>query len=96
MKTEITNKTYCIITNYGNKLYITEEQYNNISKNFGEMEHIEIAGQGIVNKKYIVMIAKASEIKKDDRERKGEWKCQYGHWHKRGEKCGHAEGAKYI
>ena len=92
---EITNKTYCIITNYGNKLYITEEQYQNIFKNFDNVESIKIKNQGIINKKYIVMIARASEIEEDDKKRNGMWKCEYNYWHPKGEQCGHGEMIKY-
>lgn len=86
---EITDKTYCIITNYGNKLYITEEQYRQIYNNFDKLESIKIKNQGIINKKYVVMIAKASEIIEEDKKRQGMWKCRYGYWHKKGEECGH-------
>ncbi len=96
MKTEITDKTYIILTNYGNKIYITEEQYNNIYSNFDNIESVKIKNQAIINKKYIVMIARADEIEINEKEHKGMWQCDYGEWHKRGEKCGHAEGAKYI
>ncbi|NCU32532.1 MAG: hypothetical protein EOM23_06290 [Candidatus Moranbacteria bacterium] len=29
----------------------------------------------------------AREKSKD--EHKGQWKCEYGHWHKKGQECGH-------
>lgn len=35
------------------------------------------------------------DIKKEKEDNKGKWKCEYGHWHERGQECGHALAKTY-
>lgn len=95
MKKEITDKVFVVMLKGGYKCYLNERQK-------------DVIGEGIILKKTFVkvdnflfktedisFVLPASEIEREDKVKKGDYKCDYGFWHTKNEACGHGEIEKY-
>lgn len=74
----------------GYKIWITDEQAEQIKKaidNGYDREVIDIAGR-LIPTRYLTLL-KAEDNNLLEREKKGDWKCDAGYWHTKGEECGH-------
>ena len=89
MINEITDKNFIILIRGGYKIYITEIQMNAIKDSLEKGKGFIYLDKGLFNASDIVFILSAGEVEKDDRVKRGEWKCEYGEWHERGQQCGH-------
>jgi hypothetical protein len=100
MTTAITNKTICLGLAGGNKTYLTADQYRELKAKLKAGADFIILGEGtpdekLISKHSIMFTTNASDIEQNDKVKKGEWKCQYGYWHAKGQECGHDMMAKY-
>ena len=86
---EISNKTYVIKMSDGTLIYISQEQADNL-KQILQSENktfIDVEGQAI-STRYINGIFTAEVIDSEIRRKNGQWKCEYGTWHDKGQQCG--------
>lgn len=92
--TAITDKVKCLVLRNGYKTYLSQSEYDEIKAKLRSGADLIIIGENTPNEKMfsklaILFVLNAPDVEKEDREKRGEWKCDYGHWHKRGEQCGH-------
>jgi hypothetical protein len=83
-----TDKTYCIMLRGGYKTYINKLQNNQLTEKINVSKFIVI-GEKTINSSDIMFILPASEIEYTERVKRGEYKCEYGYWHTKGQECGH-------
>lgn len=100
MTKELSNKTKCVGLDGGIKVFLTENEYNELKNKLKAGADVVIISEGTPNEKIVSKYSFRYAINSGDmdinqKEKQGEWKCQYGYWHKRGEECGHAELLKY-
>jgi hypothetical protein len=53
-----------------------------------DKEFIFIGGN-LIKKRAIKYILPAKEVERAERIKRGEWICENGEWHQKGERCGH-------
>ena len=88
---EITDKTHVVLMMNDVRVYITQEQADNLKKLLSAQNcprYVEI-GEELINTNSIVSVSSAVNLKLSERVKRGDWMCKYGHWHTRGEECGH-------
>lgn len=90
MTSEITTRLFCIVIRGGVQLWIPEEkltafdsQYKAARADGGLMRY---DGQRI-NPADVVGVFSADAMEEATRRKNGQWSCQHGNWHDRGEKC---------
>jgi hypothetical protein len=85
MSKEITNKTWVVQTIDGVRIWITEEQKDQLLKALhAGMEHI-ILERRILPKNFGVY--KPSDLEEVDKRKRGLWECKYHNWHSRNDIC---------
>lgn len=85
---ELTKKLMCISMRNGIDKWIEEERVINLKaflKNNGK-GFVEI-GNEMINTADVVGIFEAKTLEDLTRKKNGEWKCQHGAWHTRGQEC---------
>jgi hypothetical protein len=92
---QITDKTYCVMLADNYKTYLNKNEAEFLSKAFEQGKEVVRVGEKTFFKFGVRFILPASEIGREDRIKRGDWKCEYDYWHRRGEECGHAEMARY-
>ena len=89
MKNEITDKTFVLMFKGSYKIWITQKEAETIKwalkKNAKFVEINDI----FFKTDDVTFILPAAEIDREDRIKRGEWKCEFGFWHQKGEQCGH-------
>ena len=100
MKKELTDKIICLGLAGGNKTYLNEIQYQELKAKLKSGADMIIISEGtadekIISKHAISFTMSANEVENSIKEKRGEWKCEYNFWHKKGEECGHNLEAKY-
>jgi hypothetical protein len=85
----ITDKTFVLMIKGGYRVWITPKQAEAIRMVLLRGEKFISIDDLLFNSQDISFILPASEIDREDRIKRGEWQCEYGYWHSRGEKCGH-------
>lgn len=65
-----------------------------VLKNRNGQQFIQI-GDEVVNRSFITGIFTPQTMEDVTRRKNGMWRCRYGYWHERGEKCAHGELKKY-
>lgn len=89
MSTKLTDKNYCIMMMGGYKIYVNEKGFEDFKAALkGGAKFIEI-GKKMINTSSVMMATHASDVERTEREKKGDWKCEHGEWHRRGEECAH-------
>lgn len=89
MEKQITDKTHLIVLMGGMRIWINEKEYQEIKKEiYGRKAFVEIEGN-IINTNSILYAGSRIGIDEADRIKRGDWKCQYGFWHTKGQECGH-------
>lgn len=89
MSKALTNKTQVLCLDNNEKIYLTEEQAKKVKRAVLEDLEFILVAENLIRKRAIKYIIRASEVEKAERIKRGEWMCEYGKWHQRGEKCGH-------
>lgn len=89
MSKELTNKNWVVITRGTGRHYVSEDGKNYILKLKNAQNHPEMIE---VNDSYLALsdiigIVTASKLEEIDKQKNGEWRCERGNWHKRGEIC---------
>lgn len=46
-------------------------------------------GRTLISKSTIAQVMTDEQFQLREHQRRGDWKCDHGHWHERGDKCGH-------
>jgi hypothetical protein len=90
MTREIQNNSMCVMLKSGITLWLNERQIEKL-KNvllIATPKFIEIDDMIILSTD-IRGIFPVQIIEELEKRKNGEWKCDFGHWHHRGEQCGH-------
>lgn len=95
---EISTNTEAVVCRGGARFVLSKqssEQVKNIITSNNAPKFIKI-GDALVAVSDIILVAPANQIEEIYKEKRGEWKCASGNWHKRGEvcKCGWGGSAK--
>jgi len=86
---DLTKKLMCISMRNGINLWLEEERILSLKgflKNNGK-GFVEI-GNEMINTADVVGIFEANTLEEVTRRKNGDWKCSFGNWHERGQKCG--------
>ncbi len=97
MEKQITENLMCIVIRGGLEIWLEEKKIKNLQKILSqgrESKFIEL-DEETINTADITGIFTAQTMKEFAHRKSGEWKCGYGHYHKRGEHCAHGELEKY-
>lgn len=87
---EITDKTQVVTTRSTGNYYVTVEQAEKVIAAMSDKSAvIRLDGNAIATND-ITGVVSGERIRELDRKKQGDFECSYGHWHQRGEKCGHA------
>lgn len=92
---QITDKTYCVMLNDNYKTYLTKDEAEFLSKSFEQGKEVVRVGDKTFFKFGVRFILNACEIDREDKLKRGDYKCEFGYWHEKGQQCGHGEIAKY-
>jgi hypothetical protein len=92
--TAITDKTKCLLLRGGYKTYLSQRDYDELKAKLKAGADMVFIAEGTPDEKMFSKYAllatmEAGEVEKEDRIKRGEWLCDYGHWHKKNEQCGH-------
>lgn len=95
MSQAITDKTW-FISYQRYQIWITEQEANNIKQalNKSSDNFIEVQGRVIPIKSCALLKAEDSTL--IEKQKRGEWKCEHGHWHSRNQECGHGIGSRIF
>jgi len=94
MLNEISKDLRCISIRNGVEVYIENDALEKLRPALETKKFIEVKDR-IINTADIMGIFKAGDIEDIMRRKNGQFKCKYGHWHEKGDKCAHAELKKY-
>lgn len=90
MKYEISRPALCVVVRGGMQLWIPEEKLSAFDAQFQAARSdgglMRYEGERI-NPADVVGVFKASTMDEATRRKNGQWQCQRGGWHDRGEKC---------
>lgn len=85
---ELTNKTWVVEYHNGLRFYLSDEE-----KNFMIAEFAKGTKQVVFDEKVLTpgfaFCVKATELLEADNKKLGNWKCGYGFWHGKDERCQH-------
>ena len=89
MTTELSKKLVAIVMRNGAEIWIENEKANQLKHLLGttKTKFVEIEDE-IINSADLVGIFKAETMEDITRRKNGQWKCEYGAWHDKFEKCG--------
>lgn len=87
MATEITKKQMCIQTRSGIELWINEEDAHKAFASLNGAGRFVVLEGRMLNAADVVGIFKPEDMDGATRRKNGQWKCNGGQWHDRGEKC---------
>jgi hypothetical protein len=88
MSKEITVEQVCILLIGGLEYWIDIDKREMVQKEISKPEpkFIEVEGD-LINKGQVTGIFSADRMEEQKRLKLGQWKCQQGTWHDRGQKC---------
>lgn len=91
MSKELTDKTYAVVTLDGVEIWITKEQKEKVEEALTaqEVPRFLRIDDRLVQVNGIRSIVKGEDLKYKEKIKRGDWKCEYGEWHIRGEECAH-------
>lgn len=89
-ETEIAKPIICVVIRSGIEIWIDQEKLPNFDESFKRARQMqglmEYEGERI-NPADVVGVFKAATMDEATRRKNGQWKCQEGTWHDRGQKC---------
>jgi hypothetical protein len=88
MSQELTKELMCLCLKNGIEIWIEKEKLDAITPLLETKRFININGN-IINTESIMGVFLAKEMEEKSHRKNGEWKCDFGFWHKRYEECGH-------
>lgn len=86
---EIAKVSVCIQLRSGVEIWVEEERgvkFMALLSSANAPQFVEYEGR-LINKADVVGVFKPSDMEASVRRRNGEWTCQLGSWHSKGEKC---------
>lgn len=86
---KITDKTHCLVTRNLGKIWLTENQANQVKQMIVTGKQAIVIGSDVIMQNDIAGLVSGDRIAELDHEKRGEWKCKYNQWHAKGEQCGH-------
>lgn len=101
MTEELSKIQLCIVMRGGIELWVDKEKADKLADVLGSInEHKFITitgdfGEKVINTADISGILSAEDIEDAKRRKNGQWKCQWGHWHDKYEKCNHQNDRQY-
>lgn len=96
MTEELAKKQSCVMLISGIELWVDEAIGVSIQKillSISEHKFITVNGRAI-NTASISAVLLPEDIEDRKRRQNGQWKCQWGEWHEKGERCGHVDPAR--
>lgn len=97
MEKQITKKLMCIVMRDGIEIWIEDDRIQNLKKALMMTEKskfIELENE-VINSADILGIFSSNTMEAKTRRKNGQWKCNWNHWHNRGERCACGEMEKY-
>ena len=96
MSKEITKNLMCIRIRSGVELWVEREKAEKLISLLGttKTKFVEIEEE-VINSADIEGVFTAKTMEDLTRRKNGQWKCEFGTWHSRGEHCGCWELKKY-
>ncbi|RLF54688.1 MAG: hypothetical protein DRN13_02070 [Thermoplasmata archaeon] len=89
MERNLTDKTYILCLDNNEKIYLTDEQAKQCRAALLSGKEFILMEENLLKTKAIKYILPAREVERAERIKRGEWMCEYGFWHQKGEQCGH-------
>jgi len=86
---ELSKNLKCIVLRNGIEIWKEEERLNDLIKKLSfnqKVGFIKIDGE-LINSADIIGIFSGQTMEDYTRRKNGQWKCKYGNWHDKGEKC---------
>jgi ribosomal protein L19E len=93
MSKELTKNLMCVVIRGGIEIWIEKEKIDPLAKAIERKEVIRI-GNNIINSVDISGIFEAQVMEEHTRRKNGQWRCDYGFWHKKFEECAHRHSDK--
>jgi hypothetical protein len=91
----LTDKNFVVMLKGGYKCYLNERQKIALQENLLAGKDFVLVDGFFFKTDDVSFILPASEIEREDKVKRGEWKCEYGFWHGKADSCGHSEMLKY-
>lgn len=89
MTREISKNLQCILIRGDIEIWLENKRIENLKRELetlNENRFVEVDGS-VINTADLVGIFSAEKMEEKTRRKNGEWRCKYGEWHSRGEKC---------
>jgi len=87
----LSKKQKCVQVRSGLEIWIDKEKaekFQDLLKNITQHKYVKLEGDTF-NTADIVGIFEPDHIERRDKIKRGDWQCEFGHWHIRGQQCGH-------
>ncbi len=92
---EISTKRFVMILKDGSKFFLDDKEAEMVRQSIRKgMDYLEI-GDSLVSRYDFSRLVSSENYEESEKIKQGEWKCQFGFWHSRGQECGHGEMHKY-
>jgi len=86
---DLSKNLYCLVMRNGIQIWKEKERLEKIMLSLGSGQRfVEIDGE-FVNTADILGIFTPQTMEELNRRKNGQWKCEYGQWHERHDKCEH-------
>lgn len=90
MTKELSKNLMCIVIRGGIEIWVEADKLPDIEKGKEQKKSFILNGE-LINSADIVGVFKATTMEEFARRKNGQWKCDFGFWHDRFEKCGHTQ-----
>lgn len=97
MSTDLTDKTYCLVTHRTGRYYVNQKRRDAlvaIVNSEAPPLMVEIDGNHVATID-IAGIVTADQLYELDRVKRGDWQCRFGYWHERNQSCAHNHMPKH-
>jgi len=91
---KLSKNLQCVCVRNGIQIWLEQDRVENLKANLKKLEKstfIELPGGQVVNSADLTGIFSAKDIEELTHRKNGEWKCRYGNFHQKYEKCECAE-----
>jgi len=85
---ELSKELKCVVIRGGMEIWVEAEKMDSLYSAIEKGGLLKIDGN-LVNAKDVVGVFGATVMEETTRRKNGQWKCESGYWHNRGEECAH-------
>ena len=95
MEKELSTKRFVLVLKDGSKFFLDDREADQVREAIKQgLDYLEV-GDSLISRYDFSRLVGSENYNEAERIRRGEWKCQYGYWHEKGQECGHTELEKY-